>query len=220
MLQIRIILISLILFLGIEATSAQEIYRLAQENEFLKSELQIARTPQIYTLFDLDHKKAQIKAKGVLLKELPIEKFSHWGSMIQPKPITLKNKTTLLKPKRKKIKPKENDEEDFDEVQSLGIEEMPVRYRLDLDKGIYLYIRPKPQGGLSKLLALFSYLKSYGFTRPIGGLINTLRQKPFTEIDIYLSPEDAKSLYWSLLEGTQCIIYCPISPISSPPTQE
>lgn len=219
MLITRIILISQILFFGIKAISAQEIYRLAQENEFLKSELQLTRTRQIYILFHLVQQKVQIKAKGILLKELPIEEFTLWGAMIQPRPITLKNKAALIEPKRKKIKPKENEEEDLDEVQFLRIEEMPVRYRLDFDRGIHLYIRPRPVGGLSSLLTLFSYLKSYGLTKPMGMLYNALRGKPFTEIDIYLSPEDAKSLYWSMVEGTKCIIYSPISPTSSPRIQ-
>lgn len=217
MLKIITIFLSLILFFGMKTSSAQGIYRLIQENEFLKSELQLARSSQIYILFNLVQNKAQIKAKGVLLKELPIEKFTYWGARIQPKPITLKNKATILKPKRKKIKPKGNEEEDLDEIQSLGIDDMPVRYRLDFERGIHLYIRPKPPKGLSAFLTLFSYLKSYGWTRPIGILWNTLRNKPFTEIYIFLSPEDAKSLYWSMLEGTQCIIL--FTPISSPRTQ-
>lgn len=203
----RFIFLFIILFFSMEAASATEIQRLMQENRLLKSEYQLARTSQIYILFDLVGKKVQMKARGILLKELPVEKFNLWGASVQPAPLILRKKATLLKPKRIRIKPKKNNEDTSSDIQVFEVEDMPVRYRLDFDNGIHLYIRPKPEGVRSGILTLFSHLKSYGVTMPLGTLWNALGKKTFTELNIYLSPEDARALYWAMPEGSPCVIY-------------
>jgi hypothetical protein len=202
-----IFLIIITLLFGAEAVSASEIERRMQENRLLKSEYQLAKTRNIYILFDLVKKKVQIKAKGLLLREFPVEKFKFAGTPIQPKPIILQNKAALLKPKRVRIKPKKKVEGTLSDIPAFEVKDMPVRYRFDFDDGIHVYVRPKPEGGISALLVLLSSLKSCGITMPVGVLWNALQQKTYAELSLYLSPEDARLLYWGMPEGSRGIIY-------------
>lgn len=203
---LKFIFLLIVLSFSAEATSVHERDRLIWENKLLKSELQLATNPQIYAIFDLREKKIQIKARGTVLKELSIECFKLWGASIQPEPMTVVGKSSFFKPKRTKIKPKKNNEEITSELHALEIDDMPVRYRLNFGDCIWLYIRPKPDGIISGLFNISFYLKSF-ISRPMITIWNTLRQKTFTEIDIYLSEKDSKFLFWALPEGLQCIIY-------------
>ena len=209
--SLKFIFLLIVLSFGAEATYVPERDRLIWENKLLKSELQLASNSQIYAIFDLREKKIQINARGTVLKELSIEYFKLWGASIRPEPITVVGKSSFFKPKRTKIKPKKNDEEIPSELHALEIDDMPVRYRLNFGDCIWLYIRPKPDGIISGLFNIFSYPKSF-ITRPMITLWNTLRQKTFTEIDIYLSEKESKFVFWALSEGLQCIIYnpCPL----------
>jgi len=216
---LRLIPLLIILFLSAEALSLSDLFRLIYENRLLKSEYQLARTSHIYTLFDLVNKRVKIKAKGIILKELAIEEFDLWGMPIQPKPLTLRKKASFLKPKKLRVKPMENLKDSPTEIKFLGIEDMPTAYRLNMDDEIYIFIRPKGTGWVSGFLTLVYNIKSTLISRPIGMLWNGLHKKPYTELNISLSPEDARSLYWVLTEGASCIIYVLPSPTSDLRTQ-
>jgi hypothetical protein len=207
MIFFRLLFLSLFLTLGVEAAPAAELDQLARENNLLKSEHQFAKTPQVYVLFDLVEKKIFIKARGTVLKELPIDSLRIWGASIQVKPLTLLKKDALIEPGRKEIKPAKEGEETTSELQALQVADMPARYRLSLDGNIWLYVRPKAEGTLSTLLNTLSSLKSYLIIKPVGTLWHALREESFTEIVIYLSENDARSLYWALQEGSGCVIW-------------
>jgi hypothetical protein len=199
------ILISIILF-SAEASPVSEADRLMEENSLLKAEVQLARSSKIYVIFDLAAKKILMKAKGILLKELPVESYSQWGTPVRPKPLPLLGKTALVKPERKEIKPKTEGAENASEPEILQLEDMPVRYQLKFDDGIQISVKPKSTGMVSTLFNLAASLKSYLITRPMGILWNGLRRQSFTEIVVDLNENDARSLYWSFQEGFQCII--------------
>jgi len=203
----KLLFLCLFLVRGVEAAPLPELDRLVRENTFLKSEHQLAKTPQVYVLFDLVEKKIFIKARGTELKELSIDSLGIWGASIQVKPMTLLKKDALIEPTRKEIKPAKEGEETTSELQALQVADMPARYRLSLDGNIWLYVRPKAEGTLSTLLNIFSSLKSYLIIRPIGTLWYALRGERFTEIVIYLSESDARSLYWAFQEGYGCVIW-------------
>jgi hypothetical protein len=205
MLSLKFILLLAVLSLSAEPAPVPEMDRLIRESRLLKSEHQLARMPQIYVIFDLMEKKIRIKARGAVLKELSVEYFNLWGAPIEPKTFTLVKKTAFFKPKKTKIKPKKNDEGTI-EPHTLEVGDMPVRYRLNFDGCVWLYVRSKPEGVISGLLTIFSHLKASVITRPIGTLWNALRRQTFSEIDIYLTEKDAKSLYWALPEGLRCVI--------------
>ena len=141
------------------------------------------------------------------MKELSIDSLRIWGASIQVEPMTLLKKDALIEPERKEIKPAKEGEETASELQALQVGDMPARYRLSLDDTIRLYVRPKAEGTLSTLLNVLSSLKSYLIIRPLGTLWYALRGESFTEIVIYLSENDARSLYWAFQEGYGCVIW-------------
>ena len=207
MVFIRLLFLSLFLTLGVEAAPAAELDQLARENNLLKSEHQFAKTPHVYVLFDLVEKKIFIKVRGTVLKELPITSLKIWGAPISVKPMTLLKKDAFIEPGRKEIKPAKEGEETTSELQALQVGDMPARYRLSLDGNIWLYVRPRAEGTLSTLLNILSSLKSYLIIKPLGTLWYVLRGGSFTEIVIYVSENDARSLYWTFQEGYGCVIW-------------
>ena len=207
MVFIRLLFLSLFLTLGAEAAPAAELDQLARENNLLKSEHQFAKTPHVYVLFDLVEKKIFIKVRGTVLKELSIDSLGIWGAPISVKPMTLLKKDAFIEPGRKEIKPAKEGEETTSELQALQVGDMPARYRLSLDGNIWLYVRPRAEGTLSTLLNILSSLKSYLIIKPLGTLWYVLRGGSFTEIVVYVSENDARSLYWTFQEGYGCVIW-------------
>jgi len=203
----KLLFLCLFLAQGVEAAPLPELDRLVRENNLLKSEQQLAKTPQVYVLFNLVEKKIFIKARGTVLKELSIDSLRIWGASIQVKPMTLLKKDALIEPGRKEIKPAKEGEETTSELQALQVGDMPARYRLSLDGNIWLYVRPRAEGTLSTLLNILSSLKSYLIIKPLGTLWYVLRGGSFTEIVVYVSENDARSLYWTFQEGYGCIIW-------------
>jgi hypothetical protein len=203
----KLLFLCLFLARSVEAAPPPELDRLIRENDLLKSEHQLAKTPQVYVLFDLVEKKIFIKARGTVLKELSIDSLGIWGASIQVKPMTLLKKDALIEPERKEIKPAKEGEETTSELQALQVGDMPARYRLSLDGNIWLYVRPRAEGTLSTLLNILSSLKSYLIIRPMGTLWYVLRGGSFTEIVVYVSENDARSLYWTFQEGYGCVIW-------------
>jgi hypothetical protein len=203
----RLLFLCLFLALRVEAAPLPELDRLVRENNLLKSEHQLAKTPQVYVLFDLVEKEIFIKARGTVVKELSIDSLRIWGASIQVKPMTLLKKDALIEPERKEIKPAKEGEETSSELQVLQVGDMPARYRLSFDGTLWLYVRPKAEGTLSTLLNVLSSLKSYLIIKPLGTLWYALRGESFTEIVIYLSENDARSLYWAFQEGYGCTVW-------------
>jgi hypothetical protein len=207
--SLRAFILLPVLFLNIEASSISEADRLMEENSLLKAEVQLAKSSKIYVIFDLAAKNIAIKARGISLKEMPVESYNQWGTPVPPKSLPLLSKTALVKPERKEIIPKAEgteDTEDVSEPVALQLEDMPLRYELKLDEGIQISVKPRSTGVISTLFNLIASLKSYLITRPMGTLWNALRGQSFTEIVLVMDENDARSLYWSFQEGFQCII--------------
>jgi hypothetical protein len=203
-----LILLFLSSFAGVPVSAAEE--ELSAKNNLLRAEYQLAKISRIYMLFDLPGKKIQIKIRGLVLKELPIEAFRQWGAAIQSKPYALLSKSAILKPERAEVKPgQKNDEENPAESPALQVANMPARYRLNFDEGIRMYVRPKSEGILPAFLNLYSALEFYLVTWPLNSLWRGLHGETFAEIIVYLSERDAKSLYWAFQDGFPCIIRAP-----------
>ena len=207
-LKILIFLLSMF-SLTAHGAALSESDRLMRENSLLRSEVQLAKSTQIYVILDLQKSRVLIKGKGVVLQDLPLKSFTTWGAPVQPKALTLQRKTALIEPGREEIRPKKSEEEPGSELQALQLEDMPARFRLNFDEGIRVYVKPASTGLLSFILNLMSFLKSYLVTRPLGTLWNGLHRQNYTEIVLYLSETDAKSLYWSFLQTFHCLIASP-----------
>ncbi len=203
---LRVLLLLPLLLLSCKAPPVSETDRLAKENSVLRAEAQAAKSSKSYVVFDLESKKIMVKAKGVVLKEFPVESCTQWGTAVRPRLLPLLSRTALLKPGRKEIKPKTDEEEETAEPPALQLADMPVRYLLKFDDNIRIYVRPKSVGVVPTLLNLLSSLKSIFMIRPLGSLWYGLHHKPFTEIVVYLDERDARALYWSFEEGLYGIL--------------
>ena len=184
---------------------------LRENNRLLESELKLAKKPQLYFIFNLKEKKIYFKCRGVTLKELKIEKVKLWGQYPDLKDHALFKKSTLFKPERKEINPKDNEkdkEEENFELEALELDDMPANFSMVHYEGINISVRQKPEGFFSELRSIYSNTMWY-ITRPLITVWNTVQGKPFTSIYITLSKKDAQSLYWSFYEGLAGIIYHP-----------
>lgn len=203
---LKALFLLIILFHCAEASSTPEVNRLMFENRLFKLEYQLAKTPQIYFLFDLVQKRVQVKFRGSVLKEFSIDSFHLWGKPVQPISYNVAKKKALLEPKRPRMTPGIIKEDFSYESYVLGVDEMPARYHLILEEGFCIYVRPKSDGIFSTFFNVCSSVKSF-LLRPLLTLWGSLNQKPFGALDIYLSEKESKSLFWSLQEGQVCIIY-------------
>lgn len=212
--------ISLLIFIftlctGINVYS-QDIRYVYEERELLKSELKLAKTKHLYFVFDLRNKKVSIKSTGITLKEMGIEDVRFWGKPLEPVVHILLKKSALMKPKRQKIEPKKEEEEDGRfEIKALELSDMPKRYRLTLSRQtnqpggeVLITIRPVTRGLISTIPRALSITGWY-ITRPILTIWYYLKDRPFTSIYLTLQEEDVRSIYWSFTEGAESIIYNP-----------
>ena len=186
---------------------------LENETRLLVSELGLAKKPHIYFIFDLKNREIFLKSRGIVLREMKIEDMKFWGYPVDTKPRTLLKKSTLFEPKREKIDPdKSKEKESTDtasfELKALELKDMPTSYRLVFHEGIFISIKPKATGIISKLYNTGRYLSWY-LSRSILTVWNSIRSKPFTAIYLTVNEEDARSIYWSLTENSENIIYHP-----------
>jgi hypothetical protein len=181
---------------------------LKYENQLLETELRLAQAPQIYSIIDLKNKKIFLKVKGVLLRELSIEAFRVWGNLPAVKADTLTRKSALFAPKRVQVSPKTGEDEADTGAEALELKDMPANYTLVLDGDISISVRPKPTHLLSLLWSIRYPVRWY-LTRPVLTVWHALWRRPFTSIEVVLEESDARSLYWSFLEGMKAIVLSP-----------
>jgi hypothetical protein len=196
-----------ILLTSSEAVSGEND-SLKQENQLLETELRIAQTRQPYSIFDLSNKKICLKARGLLLRELSIDLFRVWGSLPAVRAATLIRKSALFPPKRVLVNPKAGDDDAQPSVETLELKDMPTNYTLVLEGNISISVRPKPTHLLSSLWSI-RYPVQWYLARPVLTVWHALWNRPFTSIDIVLEESDARSLYWSFLEGMKAIVFSP-----------
>lgn len=112
----------------------------------------------------------------------------------------------IAKPARKKIIPVNNIDYSS-ELDFFDINDMPSRYSLKFNEGIWIFIRPKSNRISSHILNLLFLVKSNAIIKPFVSIIYTIMKKRFTEIELYLDENDSKSFFWALQEGYLCIIF-------------
>jgi hypothetical protein len=185
---------------------ADEYSELARTNRLLKEEFALAKSPGLYFIFDLKNKQILLKARGILLEEWKIEKLHRWGDAPPLGALTLEKKSALFPPKRAKIKPADEEAGDTFELDALELKDMPSAFTLYMDRGISVYVRPKPQSFLSRAANLGHSLVWY-LGVPLKNLWLELRKKSFAAIEVRLTDtEKARALYWALADGTKGII--------------
>lgn len=181
---------------------------LKRENQLFETELRIAQAPQIYSVFDLKNKKISLKARGLLLRELGIEAFRVWGNLPAVRAATLIRKSALFPPKRVLVNPKTGDDEAQPREETLELKDMPTNYTLVLEGNISISVRPKPTHLLSSFWSI-RYPVQWYLGRPVLTIWHALWRKPFISIEIVLEESNARTLYWSFLEGMKAIVFSP-----------
>lgn len=194
--------------------SAKEL----KDEALLKSELMLAKKPIIYFIFNLKDRVVLLKSRGIVLKQMKVENVEFWGDPVDATPLLMIKKSALFEPERIKIDPNKNKEEEADtttpanpgafDVEALELKDMPTSYRMEFSNGIFIAVRPKKAGLISGIYNTVRYLGWY-ITRPILTVWNTSRSRTFTSIYLTVSDEDARSIYWSLVEKSENIIYHP-----------
>ncbi|RJQ55024.1 MAG: hypothetical protein C4526_04305 [Nitrospiraceae bacterium] len=190
--------------------------RAGAEDFLLQSELVLAKKPIIYFVFNLKDRVVLLKSRGIALRQMKIEDVSFWGDAVDSKPLLMIRKSALFEPERVKIDPDKNKEEEnntattpapgaFD-IEALELQDMPTSYRMEFGNGVHISVRPEKAGFVSGVYRAADYSGWY-LSRPILTLWNSFRGRPFTSIYLTVNEEDARSIYWSLVEGSENIIY-------------
>ncbi|MHB8054195.1 MAG: hypothetical protein ACYDH3_02975 [Candidatus Aminicenantales bacterium] len=199
----------------------------ARRTAFMEQEYGIAKTAKSYFIFDFEDKMVLLKAKGIVLKQWPIAKFSRWGRMTGPLLYTLERKTALNPPVRTDVTPVKSDQaadaritvqapapepkktSSSDDLDILELVKMPVKYTLVLPDEIKIIVHPQKKG-LARFWEGFGRIFSRGIARPYQTIVRAIKKNPFTDIEIVFPEEnDAKGVYWSFFEGQKCLIYWP-----------
>mgnify|MGYP000157704149 CR=1 FL=1 len=185
----------------------QEMAPLLIKSLLLNQELKLASAPQIYFLLNLNEKKIELKARGLILKEWKIARIRRWGTHPELKILTLEKKSALFAPKRKKIKPGEIQSSGTFELEALELKDMPTVYTLRFKEGVKIYVRPGAKKLAGHLASVGFFLRWYGWF-PLESLFSRISKKRIKLIEITLaSGEEAKAMYWGLLEGMKGLIY-------------
>lgn len=179
-----------------------------RERRLLEVELNLSRKPDIYFIFNLKDKRVYIKSRGIQLKELQVKNFNLWGSPLSVNAYRVQEKGALIEPEREMIKPGEIKKNDKYKVDAFELADMPSRYTVVLEGGIAIYIKPLTEG-IASGISNFSYSSARFLTRPILTLLNVLKGKPYTAIDIVMDKNDARAFYWSVSENSNIIIDSP-----------
>ena len=175
--------------------------RVDRENKFLNEELKLAKGKGIYFVFNLKDRVISIKARGVTLRELRVEKVRFWGDYFEIKPRTLRKKSALFKPEREEIKPHKLEDTKRFEPDALELEDMPSNYGLLIDDHISVSVRTKARGVFSWAMNFLSGIKWYMW-RPLQTLWNFVKRETFSAIYLELDKEQARMLYWYFTEGS------------------
>lgn len=213
----------LIILLAVSVTASaisEKAVGIVNETRLLESELKLAKKPIIYFIFNLKDKKVFLKSRGLILKEMKIEDLKFWGEPVDVASRSMLKKSALFKePKREKIDPNKNKEEEAEtttttttpgtfDIEALELKDMPATYRLEFEGGIFISIGSAGTGFFSKLYNAGSNLGWY-ISRPLITIWNSVRSRSYTSIYLTLNEEDARSIYWSLVENSENIIYQP-----------
>ncbi len=189
--------------------------RLVAEGRWLQEELSLAGESKIYLMVDLGRGEMDLKAKGMVLRGMPIEVAGRWGDAVTMRRARLEKRSSLVVIERPEIKPAPaegsgqpggSSEEETPAPKALELADMPTRFDLYFDGGLVVRIKEKPEGFRSRL-SLFWYGLRRGLARPIANLWRSFRRAPFVEISLVMAADDARSLFWSFPEGTEAVIF-------------
>jgi hypothetical protein len=214
--RLRTILFLIYILCALIISSGARAEALHSKEELLESEFELAQKPQIYFMLHLKEKKIYFKARGIILKEIPLDDIKFWGNLSTIKPYTMVKRSSFSTPVRDKINLQESEEGEKKEekkdtkekfqLKALERSDMPVSFTMSFDDNLFISVIPGEKGIVSSLYSAAYFLNWY-VSRPLYTVWNAIRHKPYTAIQLRLKKEDAQSLYWSFVEGEKIIIY-------------
>jgi hypothetical protein len=204
---------------GAAAPAGNALAGLVRDTRALEAEIRMAGKPKTYFLVDARDSRLFIKAAGLTLKTIPIARMTSWGDPVAPVPRTLVRKSTLIQPKRPTINPEaakkqaEGEEPPASggaaaDLDVLELKDMPARFRLELDQGLRIVVRPEPEGIVSWVRESVYYAAWY-LARPLPTLWNRVFGKPYTALYLRVASQDARALYWACADGSELLIVSP-----------
>jgi hypothetical protein len=221
------LLISLTFLLWMPTAAADELAELAQTNRLLQAEYELAKSQQLYFVFDLQSAQILFKVSGVTVAKLPVLSLRSWGRPADGIAYTLSKRTARKEPVREQIvipdgtepekpatpapPPKPGEPPKAPDLQALEIADMPTKYLLQLDDGTLLNIRATlPETAtfkekLANTVDRFAWLLS----RPLISVWHHRHGNTYNEMLLTLPEREARMLYWSFQEGARCLVRWP-----------
>jgi hypothetical protein len=201
-------------------SGADGLEALEVTNRLLRAEYELASKSQLYFVFDLSAKKVQFKASGMAVTELLVQKVSFWGRFGGDNIRTVAAKHSYYTPERDvlKIPPPEQsakpeaepqaeakaDPKKF-ELAALEISDMPTSFQVRFDDGLLVAVKPAPEEFFRRIWWTFN--KGFWYlSRPLITVWNFLHKQHYSEILLTMPPKDAQLLYWSLADGSSCLL--------------
>lgn len=213
--------------LWVPAAAADELADLVQTNRLLQAEYELAKSQQLYFIFDLQAAQILFKVSGVTVAKLPILSLRSWGRPADGIAYALASRSARKEPEREQIaipdgkdaeKPatpppplKPGETPKAPELQALEIADMPTEYVLRLNDGTLLTVRAKlsETAGFKEKLAYHLDRYSWFITRPLISVWQHRQGQPYNEMLLTLPEREARMLYWSFQEGARCLVRWP-----------
>jgi hypothetical protein len=206
-------------------SAGDEAVDLVQTNRLLQAEYELAKSQQLYFIFDLPAARIQFRVSGVTVAELPVLALRSWGRPADGLAYTLVKRTAKKEPTRETIAipdgkeearpatppPKPGEAPKAPELQALEIADMPTEYVLQLDDGTLLTIRSTlPENATFKeKFAATADRYSWLLSRPLISVWRHRQGTTYNEMLLTLPAREARMLYWSFQEGARCLVRWP-----------
>ncbi len=210
----RTVLLVLLLLPGLASAVSVEDHDLAalqQANTLLKAEYEQARTGKPYLLIDLPEQQVRLKASGMMLEFWKIDGYRLWGHPSALPATNLERKFSFDDPERDVQIANADaivDATPSQKLRALELADMPTAYRLHLENGTEITVRPSPDRWLDRLQSRLA-VSAWYLSRPLISNWKFLHGSPYNELALSMSARDARMLYWAFSEGTPCLIRLP-----------
>jgi len=181
---------------------AQSLWR---DNRRLEAEAALAVTPKPYFVLDLARRRIALKARGMVLFEVPVEDSGFWGRRLVIGSTAIERRDALARPA---IRPGEEKTQETLDEQILELADMPAEYRLHLAGDVEVEILPLAEGRWP-VLRQRARIWRWRLTRPLVTLRQRRDRHETTTVFLVLRPDDARRLYWSFFEGLDGILIPP-----------
>jgi len=204
---------------ALASSAGDDMAGMVRDARALEAELRLASKEKIYLVLDARDATVRIKAAGLTLKTLSITRWTPWGDPVAPAPRMLVRRSALIEPKRPRITPEAAQQSNDDAgvlaspqagtgLDVLELKDMPARFRLTLDQGIRITVRPEPEGFFSWCWGQADYAGWY-LTRPLLTVWNYMLGRPYTALYLRIAAQDARALYWACRDGAEFLVISP-----------